>query len=153
MKKIFTVLAVIASAFAIIFSVLPISNLAIFPALAALIFSGIAFYLSKKTGEVKKIIQFSFLLTMAALAIVTYHSVFTETEVASTEIIDAKEVLSEAEAMDNLEELEIDDADALGIDSQVLEIEADELERKRPRKETKVEALEILDEDIENKDF
>jgi len=153
MKKIFTVLAVIASAFAIIFSVLPISNLAIFPALAALIFGGIAFYLSKKTGEVKKIIQFSFLLTMAALAIVTYHSVFTETEVASTEIIDAKEVQSEAEAMDNLEELEIDDADALGIDSQVLEIEADELERKRPRKETKVEALEILDEDIENKDF
>jgi len=160
MKKIFTVLAVIASAFAIIFSVLPISNLAIFPAVAALIFGGIAFYLSKKTGEVKKIIQFSFLLTIAALAIVTYKSVFTETEVASTEIIDAKEAESEAEAMDDLEELEIEDLEIddtelefddaeLEIDSQALEIKADELDIKPKKKETKVEALEILEEDLE----
>ncbi|GAL79907.1 hypothetical protein JCM19274_2579 [Algibacter lectus] len=60
MKKIFTILAVIASVFAIIFSVLPISNLAIIPAVAALIFGLIAFYLSKKQEKLKKPFSFRF---------------------------------------------------------------------------------------------
>lgn len=160
MKKIFTILAVIASVFAIIFSVLPISNLAIFPAVAALIFGGVAFYLSKKTGEVKKIVQFSFLLTIAALAIVTYKSVFTETEVASTEIIDAKEAESAAEAMDDLEELEIEDLEIDGadlefddaeleMDSAELEIEVEELEVNDSKANPKVEELEINEKDLE----
>lgn len=160
MKKIFTILAIIASVLAIIFSVLPISNLALFPAAAALIFGFVAFYLSKKTGEVKKVIQFSFLLTIAALAIVTYKSVFTETEVASTEIIDAKEAESAAEAMDDLEgleieDLEIDDADLefddaeLEMDSEELEIEVNELEINDTKIDSKVEELEINEKDLE----
>lgn len=69
MKQLFTILALITAILALILSVLPVSNLAIFPAALALIFGLIAFYLSKKAGEVKKIIQFSFLLTIMALAL------------------------------------------------------------------------------------
>lgn len=117
MKRLFTILALIASIFAIIFSVLPISNLAIFPAIAALIFGVIAFYLSKKEGEVKKIIQFSFLLTIAALVLTTYKSIFTSTEVANTEVIEATETKLEEESIEELEELdiEIDDSELEGI--------------------------------------
>lgn len=108
MKKLFTILAFIASVLAIILSVLPISNLAILPAIAALIFGLIAFYISKKTGNVKKIIQFTFFLTITALAITTYKSLFNETEVANTEILEKKEIESETEAIKELEELDID---------------------------------------------
>ena len=54
MKKAFTIFALIAAALAIIMAVLPISNLAIIPAIAAISFGVIAFYLSKKTAEPKK---------------------------------------------------------------------------------------------------
>jgi membrane protein implicated in regulation of membrane protease activity len=146
MKNFFTILAIIASVFAIIFSVLPISNLAIIPAGAALIFGLIAFYLSKKTGEVKKIIQFSFLLTIAALAIITYKSVFTTTEIASTEIIEAKEIESEEEAIEELEDLSIED---LEIDDADLEFDETELEFDETELEVNTEDLEIDDTDME----
>ena len=108
MKKLFTILALIASIFAIIFSVLPVSNLAVIPAVAALIFAVIAFYLSKKEGSVKKIIQFIFLLTIIALAITTYKSIFTKTEVANTDAIEATENKLEEESIEELENLDIE---------------------------------------------
>ena len=108
MKKLFTILALIASILAVIFSVLPISNLAIFPAIAALIFGLVAFYLSKKTGQVKKIIQFTFLLTIMALAVTTYKSIFTTTEVTNTEAIEATETKLEEASIEELEELDIE---------------------------------------------
>ncbi|WP_034040346.1 hypothetical protein [Wocania ichthyoenteri] len=109
MKKLFTIFAIIASVLAIILSVLPLSNLAIIPSIIALICGLIAFYLSKKSGEVKKIIQFTFLLTIIALAITTYKSLFNTVEVANTEALEKKEAKSEKEAIEELNELEIED--------------------------------------------
>ncbi|GAA4883552.1 hypothetical protein GCM10023311_02160 [Flaviramulus aquimarinus] len=109
MKKLFTTLAILASILAIILSVLPVSNLAVIPAIAALIFGLIAFYLSKKTGHIKKIIQFTFLLTIMALIIITYKAIFTETEVSSTKGLEATETKLEEEALEELEGLEIDE--------------------------------------------
>ncbi|GAA4952697.1 hypothetical protein GCM10023314_27790 [Algibacter agarivorans] len=109
MKKLFTILAIIASVLAIILSVLPVSNLAIIPAIAALIFGLIAFYLSKKSGQVKKIIQFTFLLTSIALVITTYKAIFTVTEVANTDVLEATETKLEEDAIEELDGLEIDD--------------------------------------------
>ncbi|MEP3838492.1 MAG: FUSC family protein [Algibacter sp.] len=108
MKKVFTILALIASIFSVIFSVLPISNLAIFPAIAALIFGIIAFYLFKKSGQTKKIIQFTFLLTIVALAVTTYKAIFTTTEIANTDAIEAKEVKLEEASIEELEGLDIE---------------------------------------------
>ena len=116
MKKVFTILAVIASIFAIILSVLPVSNLAIIPAILALVFGLIAFYLSKKTGDVKKIIQFSFLLTIIALVLTTYKAIFTKTEVSNTEVLEATETKLEEEAIEELEDLDIDEAELEGLE-------------------------------------
>jgi len=116
MKKTFTILAIIASIISILLSILPLYKIAIIPAIAALTFGLTAFYLSKKTGEVKKIIQFTFFLTISALAITTYKSIFNKTEIANTEIIDAKENESEKEAIEELEDLEIDTTEFEDID-------------------------------------
>lgn len=118
MKKLFTTLAIIASFLAIIFAILPISNLAIIPSILALVFGLLAFYFSRKTGQVKKIIQFTFLLTIMALAITTYKALFIKTEVADTQELKATESQSKEEALEELEDLEIDD----------IEIDAPELE-------------------------
>ena len=109
MKQVFIILAVTASIFATIFSVLPLSNLAIFPAIAALIFGLIAFYLSKKTGKVKKIIQFTFLLTIVALSLSVYKAIFHTSKVANTDDLINKEAESKQEALEELEDLELED--------------------------------------------
>ncbi|WP_370476481.1 FUSC family protein [Tamlana flava] len=118
MKRLFTILAIIASVFAIILAVLPVSNFAVFPSIAALIFGLIAFYLSKKSGQVKKIIQFSFLLTIMALGITIYKAIFTEAKVADTEALEATEIKLEEEALDELEGIEIEEVE---IDESELE--------------------------------
>lgn len=109
MKKIFTILAITASVFAIILSVLPLSNLAIIPSAIALICGLVAFYISKKSGEVKKIIQFTFLLTIIAIGITTYKSLFNTTKVINTKSLEEKEAKSQKEAIEELEELDIDE--------------------------------------------
>ena len=128
MKKLFTILAVIASIFAVILSVLPVSNLAIIPAILALVFGLIAFYLSKKAGEVKKIVQFSFLLTIVALSLTTYKAIFTETKVADTEVLEATEIKLEEEAIEELEELDIDDSELEGLEIDDNELDGLEIE-------------------------
>jgi membrane protein implicated in regulation of membrane protease activity len=125
MKKVFTILAIIASILAIIFSVLPISNLAVFPAASALVFGGIAFYFSKKAGEVKKSIQFTFLLTTCALAITTYKAFFIKTEVVNTEILNEKEAQFEEEAIEELENLDIE---GIEFDDESIEFEDESIE-------------------------
>jgi membrane protein implicated in regulation of membrane protease activity len=111
MKQLFTILALIASFLAIILSVLPLSNLAIIPAIAALVFGFIAFYLSKKAGQVKKIIQFSFFLTIISLSIIIYKAVFNTTEVGNTEALNTKEEASKEEAIEELETLDLEEID------------------------------------------
>ena len=123
MKKLFTILAIVASAIAIIFSVLPISNLAIFPAIIALICGLIAFYLSKKSGHVKKIIQFTFLLTAMALSITIYKALFIRAEVSNNEALEATETKLEGEAIEELEKLDIDNIE---IESKLENISVDE---------------------------
>ena len=130
MRKLFTIIAIIASALSILFAVLPISNLAIFPSIAAIISGMIAYYLSKKKGEVKKIIQFTFLLTIAALSITAYKAIFIKTEVTNTEVLDAKETQFEEEAIEELEGLDIED----------LEINQTEIEDIDP---IEIESIEI----------
>ena len=116
MKKVFTILAIITSILAIILSVLPVSNLAVFPAITALIFGLVAFYLSKKSGQVKKIIQFTFLLTIIALAITTYKAVFSTTELGNTDTLIEKEEELKEESIEELEGLDLEEFDDISIE-------------------------------------
>ena len=111
MKRLFTILAMIAAIFSVILSVLPISNLAIFPAIASLLFTSIAFYLSKKTGAVKKIIPFIFLLTIISLGLTAYKAIFTKAEITNMQVLKEKEAESKEKAIEELEELDLDDID------------------------------------------
>lgn len=147
MKKIFTILAFIASLFAVIFSVLPISNLAVIPAILSLAFGIFAFYLSKKTGRVKKIIQFSFLLTIMALVLTTYKAIFTQTKVENTEALQETEIKLEEEAIEELEGLDIEEIDLEELDAETIEIEDNELE------ELDIDASEIENSTIEEVNF
>ena len=122
MQKLFIVLAFIAAILATIFAVLPISNLAVIPAILALILGSIAFYLSKKTGAVKKIIQFTFLLTIAALSVTIYKAIFTTTEVAETETLDAKETQLEENAIEELKDIDLD------IEEEDIDLDIEEIE-------------------------
>lgn len=111
MKQVFIILGFTATILAIILSVLPISNLAIFPGITAIVFSLIAYYFSKKAGYVKKIIPFTFILAIMALSITTYKAIFSKVEVANTEELIIKEKASEQEAIEELESLDLENID------------------------------------------
>lgn len=109
MKRLFTILALIAAILSVILSVLPVSNLAIFPAIFALLLGSIAYFLSKKKGNVNKIIQFIFLLTIISIAVIIYKGVFSKTDISNTQELKEMETESKENAIKELEELDIDD--------------------------------------------
>jgi hypothetical protein len=67
--------------------------------------------LSKKTGQVKKIIQFTFFLTIISLSITIYKALFNTTEVGNTEALINKEEASKEEAIEELESLDLEEID------------------------------------------
>ncbi|MCB4808416.1 FUSC family protein [Tamlana sp. 62-3] len=157
MKKLLTILGIIASVFTVILSILPISNLAVIPGIIALALAGFAYYLSKKSGEVKKIIPFTLMLTGLALILTTYKAMFTETVVEDTKVLEETEIKLEEEAIEELEELdieelEIDEAEieAIDIEESNLEIEAEDLKNIDINENVDAQELEIIEfEDVE----
>ena len=111
MKVLFRVLGLISAAMAVVLSILPLSNLAFIPAIAALVFGLIAFLMAKQHQEPRKSIQLIFILTIIALSLATYKFMFSESEVGNTEELQETEQKSEEEAIEELEGLEIDDID------------------------------------------
>ena len=116
MKLLFTILGLISSILAVILSILPLEKIALIPAIAAFVFGLIAMYLSK--DESKKLIKFTFLVTIISLAIITYKSVFSDnTKITTDENFIEKNQQSEEKAIEELEELEelnnFDDSDSI----------------------------------------
>lgn len=111
MKALFRILGLISAILAVVLSVLPLSNLAFIPAIAALVFGLIAFLMARQQQEPKKSIQLIFILTMIALSLATYKSIFSESEVGNTEELEKTEQQSEEEAIEELEDLDLDDID------------------------------------------
>ncbi|MEO8933116.1 MAG: FUSC family protein [Xanthomarina sp.] len=127
MRKLFIVLGIIASVLALILSVLPLSSLAYFPAVGALLFGLTAFYLSNKNSQSVKTVQLVFLLTIISLSISVYKSIFQTVEVGDTEALELREQESEEEAMEQIEDLDIDVED-LDIDVEEIGIEIDDFD-------------------------
>jgi thiol:disulfide interchange protein len=111
MKKLVVVLGFISAILAVFLAVTPLSKIAYLPAVAALFFGIIALYISKEKQTSKKSIQLIFLLTIIALVVTTYKSVFNTVEVGNTEELIEKENESEQKAIEELEELDIDESD------------------------------------------
>lgn len=109
MRKLFITLGVIAAIIAVVLSSLPLFNMAFIPAIAALIFGLVAFYLSKKENESKKVVQLILLLTIISLCLSTYKAVFNKTEVGNTEELEVRVQEAEENAIEELEGIDLSD--------------------------------------------
>lgn len=133
MRSLFIVLGIIAAVLALVLAVTPLSQIAYMPAIAALIFGFIAFYISKRKQSPKKTVQLIFLLTFIALVLTTYKAIFNTPEVGNLDELELKEETSKEDSKEILEELDLDDRE---IDA----TETDMLETDTPRK------LEVLED-------
>lgn len=111
MRRLFIVLGFVASILAVILAVTPLSKIAYLPAIAALIFGLVAFYLSREKQYPKKSIQLIFLLTIISLSISTYKAIFEVVEVGNVESLEQREQESEEQAIEELNDLEINKED------------------------------------------
>lgn len=109
MRKLFIVLGLIAAGLSVIMAVTPLSQPAYIPAVAALIFGLVAFYLSKRKQSPKKTVQLIFLLTMISLVLSTYKLIFNPAEVGNIEELESKQEASVEDSKDTLEGLDIEE--------------------------------------------
>jgi len=82
MTKILNALGLFSAIAAAVLSALPFSNYAFYPAILALIFGITSFFQSKKKS--KKVVQLIFVLTILALSLATYRSLFSEVKETTT---------------------------------------------------------------------
>ncbi len=108
MRKLFIIIGFLAAIIAVVLSVTPLSNIAIFPAIVAFVSGLIILYFSKKQGQSKKVIQYIFLLTIISIAITTYKAVYNTTELGDMQELEQKEADSVDDAVEELEGIEID---------------------------------------------
>ena len=121
MRSLFIILGFIAAVLAVVLAVTPLSQIAYLPAIAALIFGGIAFFFSKRDKAPKKSVHLIFLLTTISLVLTTYKAVFTTAEVGNLEELELLEDASIKDSKDQLEELDLDDIDLESDQPRVLE--------------------------------
>lgn len=112
MRSVFIILGFIATALALILAVTRLSQMAYLPAIAALIFGGVAFYISNQKKSPKKSVHLIFLLTGISLVLTTYKVIFITNEIESLEELQLKEDTSE----DSEQLLERSDLDETEID-------------------------------------
>ncbi len=105
MRRIFTILGLIAAFLAIVLAILPLEKIAIIPGAMALIFSLLALYISSDEG--KKLIKFTFLLVVIAFLLIAYKVLFaSESSVTIDESFIEQNEKSEEKAIEELEDLE-----------------------------------------------
>lgn len=112
MKKTTRILATVFAVIAIVLSVLPLYSIAVFPLIAAVLCLIIAYRLSKKSGDVNKIIQFTLFLVLISAGLIIYKAGFNKTEqIKETPEMVEKETESKKEAIKELEDLDLEDLD------------------------------------------
>lgn len=109
MKKLFSILSIITAILALLIAFLPISNLTIIPAVIAIIFGLVVYFLSKPIKKFTNTLKIVFAITAIALAISAYKAFFTTAKVDSIEGIEKTEKELEKESLDELEGLEINE--------------------------------------------
>ena len=109
MRAVSVVLGFIMAILAVILAVTPLFKIAFIPSILALVFGLAALYVSRQKQLPKKSIHLFLLLTLIALSVTTYKSLFVKVEVGNTEELIQKENESEQEAIETLEDIEIDE--------------------------------------------
>lgn len=109
MRTVLVIFGFIAAILSVILSVTPLFKIAYIPSIIALFLGLIALYFSIKKQLPKKSIHLLLLLTLIAFSITTFKSIFINVEVGNTEELIQKEADSEQEAIETLEDIEIDE--------------------------------------------
>lgn len=108
MRLVLIILGLLSAILAIVLSILPFGSIAIIPIVLAFVFGIIAFISSKKEGQNTRIIKFIFLVTIIALILTIYRSIFDQNIVED----DIETIQNEEESLEDakkeLEDLDID---------------------------------------------
>ncbi len=110
--KLFAILGIIGAILGLLFSFLPISNLAIFPASIGLLLGLIAYLSAKKQNLNFSFARIVVIISLLAIIISVGKQLFTENKIEEDLEFIEKEKQSEEDAVQELEELE-DDLDEL----------------------------------------
>ncbi|MGF1556404.1 FUSC family protein [Paucihalobacter sp.] len=108
MRKLIIIIGFIAAILTLILAVTPFSNIAIFPAVLAVILALLVYVISNKQSKSKKPVQYILLLTIIAAGFMVYNSIFSESTVGDTEALELREEESKEKAIEELEALDLD---------------------------------------------
>lgn len=103
MRKVFNVLAVLFILIGIVFVVLPMGTMGVLPTGLAIIFSGIALFISE--GSAKKFPKWMLIVSVLLLVVVVAKAMMPNEVAADTEF-EQKKIESKNEDLKDLEELE-----------------------------------------------
>ena len=106
MNKLFSLLGLIGAILGLIFSFLPISNLAIFPAIIGLLLGLIAYTKLKKQGQNFTFAKIVIILSLLAILISTSKQLFIKNKVVEDTEFNQKTEKSKQDAVKDLEELD-----------------------------------------------
>lgn len=109
MRKLLIILGFITSILALLLAVTPLFKIALFPIIIAFLCGLGLVALSRKKQFKTKAIQYIFLLTIISLGFTIYKSLFFEAEIENVEEQQQREEESEEDAIELLEDIEIDD--------------------------------------------
>lgn len=109
MRSLVTTLAVLAALLGLALTILPFGIIALIPIVIAFILGYVAFKMTVKEGKNTKFVKVIFLITIVALALSIYRSVFDENVVEDDIETIEKEQKSEEDAIEELEGIDIED--------------------------------------------
>lgn len=109
MRFIITTLAIITAILGLVLSILPFGNIALIPIVAAFILGFIAFKMAQKEGKNTKLVKVVFLVTIVALGMSIYRSVFDENIVEEDIETINRDKASEEEAIEELDDIDIEE--------------------------------------------
>lgn len=110
MRNFIKILAFISAILALTLAVTPLSNIALFPLLAAVALAILLYFISKKQAKSNKPVQYVLVLVIISLGFMIYKTLFTESIVKEDvqEEMNIKEQESQEESIKELEALDID---------------------------------------------
>lgn len=109
MRLIITILAIIAAILGLALSILPFGNIALIPIIIAFVLGFAAFKMAQKEGKNTKLVKVVFLITVVALGMSIYRSVFDENVVEEDIETINRDKASEEEAIEELDDIDIEE--------------------------------------------
>lgn len=108
MRILITTLAIIAASLGLVLSILPFGAIALIPIVIAFILGFIAFKMAQKDGANTKLVKVIFLTTIIALVLSIYRTVIEDNVVENDIETIEKEKQSQEDALEELEDLDIE---------------------------------------------